>query len=75
MVNDATLYMEQEKDTEYDVVVTLQPTSPLLSLKTLDGAIENFIQEDIETMLPVVDATHLQWKEENNYVLPDYERG
>lgn len=73
VVNDATLYMEQEKDTEYDVVVTLQPTSPLLSLKTLDGAIENFIQEDIETMLPVVDATHLQWKEENNYVLPDYE--
>lgn len=73
VVNDATLYMEQEKDTEYDVVVTLQPTSPLLSLKTLDGAIENFIQEDIETMLPVVDATHLQWKEENNYILPDYE--
>lgn len=74
VINDATLYMEQEKDTEYDVVVTLQPTSPLLSLKTLDGAIENFIQEDIETMLPVVDATHLQWKEENNYVFPDYEK-
>lgn len=74
VINDATLYMEQEKDTEYDVVVTLQPTSPLLSLETLDGAIENFIQEDIETMLPVVDATHLQWKEENNYVFPDYEK-
>lgn len=73
VVNDATLFMEQETGNEYDVVVTLQPTSPLLSLKTLDGAIEKFVQEDMDTMLPVVDATHLHWREDGTAIIPDYE--
>jgi len=72
VVNDATVYMESENDKKYDIVVTLQPTSPLLSFKTLDNAIINFIDEDLDTLIPVVDATHLHWKEDGNTLIPDY---
>jgi CMP-N-acetylneuraminic acid synthetase/spore coat polysaccharide biosynthesis predicted glycosyltransferase SpsG len=72
VVNDATVYMELENGKKYDVVVTLQPTSPLLSFRTLDNAIKKFIVEDLDTLIPVVDATHLHWKEEGNTLIPDY---
>ncbi|HEY0196746.1 MAG TPA: glycosyltransferase [Methanobacterium sp.] len=72
VVNDATLFMEWEDGKSYDVVVTLQPTSPLLSSKTLDDAINKFRDAGVDTLLPVVDATHLHWREEDESVVPDY---
>lgn len=72
VVNDAVLFMEMETKKNYDVVVTLQPTSPSLSLKTLDDAIKKFIDDDVDTLLPVVDATHLHWREEDESIVPDY---
>ncbi|MFA4646581.1 glycosyltransferase [Pyrococcus kukulkanii] len=69
---DATIYMENMLNKQYDVVVTLQPTSPLLKPKTLDRAIEKFISENLDTLVPVIDATHLYWKEEGTKIVPDY---
>ena len=37
VIYDAVLRMEQETGKTYDVVVTLQATSPLLTVETLDG--------------------------------------
>lgn len=73
VVDDAIVFMEFENNKKYDVVITLQPTSPLLSFKTLDDAIKEFIDKDVDTLLPVIDATHLHWKEYRNSIVPDYE--
>ena len=48
---------------EYDVVVTLQPTSPLLTTASLDQAIDELrARPDVATLLSATDDTHLRWK-------------
>ena len=63
-----------EKFGEVDYVVTLQPTSPLLSPKTLDAAFKYMTENGLDTVLSVVDDTHLMWKEENGKIVPAYEK-
>lgn len=61
VIYDALTWMEQEKGTVYDVVVTLQPTSPLLSVQTLSHALEDFVQSSYDTYISVVNKPHLSW--------------
>lgn len=72
VVFDAVEFMEDRTGKRYDVVVTLQPTSPLLTVKTLDRAFRTFLDDGPGTLIPVVDATHLYWKEREGTVVPDY---
>lgn len=44
-----------------DVVITMQPTSPTLSVKTLDLAIEHFLKENLDTLISAVNRPHLAW--------------
>lgn len=72
VVYDAVNYMEHILMKKYDIVVTLQPTSPLLKPETLDKAIKYLIDKNLDTLIPVVDATHLYWKDENGKIVPDF---
>ncbi|HIQ39175.1 MAG TPA: acylneuraminate cytidylyltransferase [Methanothermococcus okinawensis] len=72
VIYDAVNYMENMLMKKYDIVVTLQPTSPLLRPETLDKAIRYFIENDLDTLVPVVDATHLYWREVNGKIVPDF---
>ncbi len=60
VVFDAVRRLEKE-GYFIDIVVTLQPTSPLLKVKTLNEAIERLVNTGVETVLSVVDDTHLFW--------------
>jgi len=73
VIFDAVEYVESTTGKKYDIVITLQPTSPLLTFKSLDAAIKLFTREDLDTLLPVTDATHLYWKIEEDTLSPDYE--
>ena len=57
---------EKIKNKKYDVVVTLQPTSPLLKVATLDNAIEYFIKGNFDTVISVINKPHLSWGKKNN---------
>lgn len=61
-----------EKIKKYDVVVTLQPTSPLLKVATLDNAIEYFIKGNFDTVISVINKPHLSWGEKENKIVPLY---
>ena len=77
VIYDATIQKEKEMDEKYDVVITVQPTSPLLKTKTLDLAIETLLNpinndqecdgeniagsEYYDTIISVVDDRHLSW--------------
>ncbi|NPV54627.1 MAG: hypothetical protein HPY71_14110 [Firmicutes bacterium] len=74
VVNDALDFANALGGTEYDLVVTLQPTSPLLRSETLDCAIETLIQQNLDTIISVVDDTHLMWKKMGDQVVPDYDQ-
>jgi spore coat polysaccharide biosynthesis predicted glycosyltransferase SpsG/CMP-N-acetylneuraminic acid synthetase len=60
---------------EYDLIVTLQPTSPLLTATTLDDAISIFAERpELETLLSATDDTHLRWRLDGPRYIPAYER-
>ncbi len=84
VIYDATIKQEKRTNEKYDIVITVQPTSPLLKTKTLDLAIETLIEseksenkkEQYDTILSVVDDRHLSWgyNEKENKYYPLYEK-
>lgn len=57
----------------YDVVVTLQPTSPLLRVASLDRAIELLeTTEELDTVISARDDTHLTWRRDGELFVPNY---
>jgi len=74
VVFDATVQKEKQAFDEYDIVITVQPTSPLLKVETLDKAIEKFEDFGIDTVISVVDDRRLSWayNEADNRFFPLY---
>lgn len=70
VINHAVLTLEQER--KVDLVITIQPTSPLLSVKTLDSAIEYYVHNDFDTIISVCNEPHLAWSRGNEGVYPLY---
>ncbi len=56
----------------WDYIVTMQPTSPTLQVATLDDAIKYAFDNDLDTVISVVNNPHLSWKEENGIKYPNY---
>jgi len=73
VIHDCYLYATKLENKVYDLIVTMQPTSPLLSVHSLDKAIAKMINDSsIETVIAAKDATHLSWRNENNKFVPNY---
>ena len=74
VVYDAMVRKEKLAFDEYDIVITLQPTSPLLKSSTLDRAIEKFEDFAVDSVLSVLDDRHLSWgyDEANQRYFPNY---
>lgn len=75
VIYDAVTREEKKLMDEFDLVFTIQPTSPLLKASTLDQAIEKLVSEDLDTIISVVDSRALRWgvNEENGSFYPLYE--
>lgn len=72
VVYDAVVQMEEKKQYKYDVVITLQATSPLLKSETLNEAVKSFINDDKDTYISVVNQAHLSWGKNENGYFPNY---
>lgn len=59
---------------KWDYVVTMQPTSPTLQAETLDRAIKYAIDEDLDTLISVINAPHLSWSVKDGKKVPNYEK-
>ena len=70
---DIVIY-EAVKDIECDYVVTLQPTSPLLKVQTLDQAIELCIKDNDDSLISVINKPRLAWGKTDNNYLPQYQK-
>jgi len=68
-------YAKQKENKDYDIIITLQPTSPLLKLSSLDSAIERIINDEkMDTIIAVKDSTQLSWRKEGNKYIPNYKK-
>ncbi|WP_407423110.1 cytidylyltransferase domain-containing protein [Methanobrevibacter sp.] len=74
VIYNAMVQKEKLAFDEYDIVITLQPTSPLIKPSTLDNAIEKFKDFSVDSVISVVDDRHLNWgyDEDNNRYFPIY---
>lgn len=73
VVNDALEFMESRQGERFDIVITLQPTSPTLRASTLERALKNFkMDEEVDSYIAVVEDTHLRWQEEGGNIVPAY---
>ena len=66
VIYNAMIQKEKLAFDEYDIVVTLQPTSPLIKPSTLDKAIEKFEDFSVDSVISVVDDRHLNWGYDEN---------
>lgn len=58
---------------QYDIIVTLQPTSPLLKTSSLDEAITRMLKDqNLETIISATYDTHLNWRKEDGGYVPQY---
>lgn len=75
VINNALISIEQQREKRYEIVVTMQPTSPLLKVESLDAAIEKIIHEvEIDTIISAQDDTHLTWLSKDGKFIPNYEK-
>lgn len=72
VIFDAVNRLETEEGAKYDYVITVQPTSPLLSRETLDAAVEECILKDYDTIIASKEERHLYWKKTENGFEPMY---
>lgn len=72
VIYDALCQMETKKDCCYDIVITLQATSPLLKSETLNRAVEKFIDDEKDTYISVVNQAHLSWGKNEQGFFPNY---
>ena len=75
VIFEAFNYICQKEGKKYDFIVTLQPTSPLITTNSLDKALDKIIQDiGIDTIISAIDDTHLNWKKIDDKYIPNYEK-
>lgn len=69
---DAVIDDAVDRSVLWDYVITLQPTSPTLTTKTLDAAIRYTIENDYDTVISGINDPHLSWGVEDGKIVPNY---
>ncbi len=69
---DAVIDDAVDRSVEWDYVVTMQPTSPTLSVETLDKAIAYAMENDLDTLISAINQPHLSWGVKDGKKVPNY---
>jgi CMP-N-acetylneuraminic acid synthetase len=65
VIYHAVTTLEEQDDTEFDVVLTVQPTNPTLKPETLDHAVETLMEGGYDSVLTLRETHHLYWRKVN----------
>lgn len=72
VIFDAVIKAEKEFNETYEYVVTIQPTSPLVTPIDIDNAVQLLSEKRADSVLSVVDDRHLQWSIQDGVAVPKY---
>lgn len=64
--------IENRDKKEYEYIITIQPTSPLLKSETIDTAIERMLSSDYDSLISVKTEPHLFWTKRDYNFEPLY---
>lgn len=70
---DAVVYDAVDRSVPWDYVVTMQPTSPTLTPKTLDAAIRHAMDNRYDTVISGINDPHLSWGVRDGSIVPNYD--
>lgn len=71
---DAVIADAIPTQTAWDYIITMQPTSPTLTVKTLDAAISYAVEHQLDTLISAINAPHLSWVLKDGKKVPAYEK-
>ena len=75
VIYNAYKNIKEQENKEYDLIITMQPTSPLLKVDSIDNAIEKMLKNiELDTIISAKDDTHLSWRFVDGKYLPNYEK-
>lgn len=74
VVYHAVCGCENKKQIRYDVIITMQATSPTLRKETLHKAVKKFLSDDVDTMISAVNEPHLSWGYKDGNLVPEYDK-
>ena len=72
VIYNAFLEIQKIENKSYDLVITIQPTSPLLSSKSLSSAIQHLLDNSFDTIISGVYDSHLSWLKKDEKFFPNY---
>ena len=72
VIHHAVRSVEQQRGERFETVITLEPTSPLLSSHTIDQALARFEDSALDTLISAVDDRHLAWTWDGEHYKPVY---
>ncbi len=70
VIYHAVTTLEAEGDRPIDVVLTVQPTVPLLRPSTIDRAVRTLLDSDCDSVTSVRETRHLYWHKVNGEMRP-----
>ena len=73
VILDALSKIEGQTSEYFDAILTVQPTSPLISPNDISGAYNQLMSEALDTVLTVVDDRHLCWSFDGDKPVPAYQ--
>lgn len=69
---DAVIDDAVDRTKRWDYIVTMQPTSPTLTVETLDRAISYAVDNDLDTLISTINKPHLSWGVKEGKKVPNY---
>ncbi|MBR2275749.1 MAG: UDP-2,4-diacetamido-2,4,6-trideoxy-beta-L-altropyranose hydrolase [Lachnospiraceae bacterium] len=66
--------MEKRSGSRYDIVITMQATSPTLKPETITSAIKYFEEGGYDTVISAMNKPHLSWGIRDGQVVKNYEK-
>lgn len=74
VIHHAVGYMEEKKGYRYDIVITMQATSPTLKKETIAAAIRFFEDSEWDTVISATNKPHLSWGKVDGKIVKNYEK-
>lgn len=74
VIYHAVIEKEKEIGAKYDIVITMQATSPTLKAETIKNAIEFFEESGYDTLISAMNKPHLSWSVKNGKIVKNYEK-